>query len=156
MNTKATVSLGLAITLSPCALRAQDTPQQAPQQVPNAAMSVTPQHRMPLKWRLFTSGATILSTIYMLNVLSAAAIADPDGHYRALYVPVLGPFIQMGSPRSTREIDRVFLGFDGLFQAAGAGLLIAAICMREPRGREVQLTPIVTPGALGLGLSGRF
>jgi hypothetical protein len=80
---------------------------------------------------LVVGGAVLFGTLYFFSVLAAAAGADsasgsgqgnPEG---ALWVPGLGPFIQMGSTSSA--VGNVFLAVDGAGQVAGLAMFIYGI-----------------------------
>lgn len=139
--------------------RAQEAPSPAQVASPAPAFTIGPPERprgMPLKYRLLTSGATLFSTVYTFNIIAAAASKDSASTATVwpLYVPVIGPFMQMGYTQS--EGARVALAFDGLAQAGGIALLIGAVVMPEPRPGRPTVVPLTLPGGSGVGLLGRF
>jgi hypothetical protein len=112
-------------------------------------------------------GAVTFGSLYLLSILAAASAQDsarsegsnssPDA---ALYVPGIGPFIQMVS--TTSATSNVVLAVDGLAQSAGIALLIYGLT--SPRTILVRndfAQAAVVPIALGregagLGVVGRF
>ena len=115
---------------------------------------------------LVVAGALVFGIPYLYSGLIASAGTDisndtgTENKLGALYVPVLGPFIEMG--QTTSATARYFLAIDGLAQSAGAFMLIYAIA--APRNILVRndlamLTVLpVKMGAegQGVGVFGRF
>jgi hypothetical protein len=113
------------------------------------------------------AGAVVLGSLYLLSMAAASAGADEStsrsNELGALWIPVLGPFIQMG--RTETAIGKYALTIDGLGQAAGAGLLLYGLVSpktvlirndltsAKPKIRPV---PVITAHSAGLGLSGTF
>ena len=116
---------------------------------------------------LVVGGAVTFGVLYLISALVAAAISDvnrgtghdgDDGSF--LYVPVAGPFLQMTKTDSSTA--NVFLGIDGIAQAAGATMLVVGltspktVLVRNDIG-EVRLMPMrMGQGGGGLGLGGTF
>lgn len=75
-----------------------------------------------------------------------------------LYVPIAGPFIAIGT--ADRDDAREIAPFvaSGLVQAAGAGMLLAGIFARKQVlvRKQATVTPLVSPGTLGLSAAGSF
>jgi hypothetical protein len=115
---------------------------------------------------LVIPGAVIFGVAYLLSTLVAAADNDTyDGanRYTALWVPVIGPFIQMGRSTNTDGDMQTFF-LDGAAQTAGLTMLVLGlafprtILVRNDIG-TISLLP--TPMRLGrdgsgLGLVARF
>jgi hypothetical protein len=122
---------------------------------------------------LVTSGATLFGTFYIMSVLGAAIASDVCAEDAALgcrdalwplYIPVAGPFIQMGYiSGSGANTGRALLAIDGALQATGVALMIAGlVATAVPRpaaavyGKRLLLTPALGPRSSGLALVGRF
>ncbi len=124
---------------------------------------------------LIAGGATMFGAPYLISVLVAAANAN-SGSANALYIPVLGPFIQMGNlggkdpygysycDASCTAVSDVFLVLDGVLQGAGLALFIYGVAVpktvlvRNDLGK-VKITPpmpFVGRNSAGLALSGTF
>jgi hypothetical protein len=115
---------------------------------------------------LVVGGALTFGIPYLYSGLIASAGADigdvnnTSNSLAALYVPVLGPFIEMGQTNSATA--RYFLALDGLAQGAGLFMLIYAIA--SPRNILVRndlamltVTPVkMGHDGQGLGVFGRF
>lgn len=114
------------------------------------------------------AGSVTFGALYLLSVLTAATaqdIANSSGGSRsnpdaALYVPGVGPFIQMFNTSSA--VGDVILAIDGLGQCAGIALLTYGIT--SPKHvvvrndlATVRLVPVVAgQGSVGMGLAGTF
>jgi hypothetical protein len=112
-------------------------------------------------------GAITFGTLYLFSVLAAASAQDTarseglsSSPEAALYVPGIGPFIQMAS--TSTATGTVVLAIDGLAQSAGLALLIYGLT--SPRTvlirndfAQAAIVPIAfgKEGA-GLGVVGRF
>lgn len=116
---------------------------------------------------LIVGGAVTFGVTYLFNVIGAAAAHDANGGGTpadALYAPVIGPFILMGSHSTDTALGKVGLAIDGLAQAAGATMLICGLALpktvlvRNDLGKvEVTVTPMsMGKGGNGLGLAGTF
>ncbi|MDB4942850.1 MAG: hypothetical protein JWP97_2384 [Labilithrix sp.] len=111
---------------------------------------------------LVVGGAVTLGVMWMISALVGAAINDVEhsdgGDF--LYIPVLGPFLQM--TRTDSSSGNMVLAIDGIAQGAGAAMLIGGIV--APRTvlvrndlAEVRVTPMkVGRDGTGLGLTGTF
>ena len=77
--------------------------------------------------------------------------------YGAMYVPVVGPFIQMGSASPTEQL---ILAVDGVAQTAGLVMLVAGlfttrtVLVRNDLG--VSISPAYVKNGAGMALSGSF
>ena len=96
---------------------------------------------------LVASGTIALSLGYGVAVVVAVATTyDAD---RLLFVPIVGPWIDLGlRPPSTAEENwaRAGLVVDGVAQLAGLVLLVTGLVMKShaPRGVAAFVTPTVT------------
>jgi hypothetical protein len=126
-------------------------------------------HRVErLRRGLIVAGAVTFGTLYLLSSLSAAASADANqgqaNPLGALWVPGIGPFIQMAQTSSAT--GNYVLAIDGLAQSAGLAMLIVGltstktVLVRNDLGEEekpkIQATPIVGRNMTGMGLVGTF
>jgi hypothetical protein len=104
---------------------------------------------------LLITGAAIFGSMYMMSVLAGGT----DSSLTPLYVPVLGPFLQIATGHDDGANGLLML--DGLGQAAGAVmLLIGATTTKTVLVRndlaEVRIAPTVTKTGSGIGLVGTF
>lgn len=120
---------------------------------------------------LMATGGTVFAVSYLATVISAAAI-NPDscrliendlGCRSAnwpIYVPLVGPFIQMGYLEGeNRNVGRALLAVDGVVQGAGLTMfLIGAIARKRVPAvnRTVQISTFTPAGGGGLMAFGRF
>lgn len=116
---------------------------------------------------LIIGGAITFGVTYSLSILVAAAGADSNfggsNPVAALWVPVVGPFIQMAKDNDSATAS-VILAADGLAQAAGVAMFVVGLA--APRtvlvrndlvgGMKVQLTPMLGRNMNGVGLAGSF
>jgi hypothetical protein len=104
---------------------------------------------------LIIAGAATFGSVYALNVLGASA----GGDNAALFVPVLGPFIEIGHLNAgpLSGLAGVFLVLDGLAQAGGVAMLIGGIASTKQVlvRRDVATTTVrITPLTMGYGGAG--
>lgn len=86
---------------------------------------------------LVVGGAVTFGSVWLLNVLVATIAIDTNqGQAIPLFVPILGPFIAMGTFQSLQATDVFFLALDGLVQAGGVAMLVAGIA--APRHQLVR------------------
>ncbi len=116
---------------------------------------------------LVIGGAVTAGVLYLFSVLAASAMHD-EGSYSgsgsrtgtALYVPGIGPFIQMAS--TSTATGNTFLAIDGIGQTGGIVMLALGIAGRNVLVRnDLGLTLSPMPMALGrsgggLGVLGTF
>ena len=116
---------------------------------------------------LVVGGAVTFGVMYLFSVLAGSIINDANkGRYGDgtrgdfLYIPVLGPFLQMTKTDSSS--GNTTLVIDGVAQAAGVTMLIVGVS--SPRTvlvrndlAEVRISPMkVGEKGTGLGLIGTF
>jgi hypothetical protein len=123
---------------------------------------------------LVIGGAVLFGTTYLITAL-VGAIADdynsscgglferscstPRPNVTALYVPAIGPFIQIANTSSATTSTA--LAIDGLAQSAGAVMLIVGltspktVLVRNDLA-EIRVTPMVGGGTTGAALTGTF
>ncbi len=109
---------------------------------------------------LIIGGAIPLGIMYTLSVLAGAALNDTGEGGEFMYVPVLGPFLQM--TKTDNSAGSTILALDGLTQVAGAAMLVAGLTIPKTVLVRNDLAQIrVTPMPLGqrgggLGFVGTF
>jgi hypothetical protein len=110
------------------------------------------------------SGAVMFGIAYVLSATAAiAAESANDSGYGPLFIPVVGPFVAMGSTHTfqgtsdaAEQVGRVFGGIglvvDGLLQVAGASLIVVGLAVRKDvvvRDRPVAVPEVgVGPGGM--------
>jgi hypothetical protein len=117
---------------------------------------------------LLIAGPVLLGTVYLYTSLAAAIGTDIDNsngsstsNIAPLFVPVVGPFIEMGETSSASL--KYLLAIDGAAQVAGAVMLYygltttKTVFVRNDLLYGVTVTPMVgVNNTTGLSLSGRF
>jgi hypothetical protein len=110
---------------------------------------------------LVIGGAVMFGTMYLLTALGAAIAQDNGGGAAALWVPAVGPFIQMG--QSGSATGGFLLALDGVIQVGG--LAMFTIGLAAPRTEVVRdgigsltikVSPIIAGDSRGMGLVGTF
>ena len=115
---------------------------------------------------LVAGGASLFVLPYLASSLVASMGYDSNNGMEsaraALWLPVAGPFIQMGHAKA--PADEALLLLDGLAQAGGLTLFIYGLA--APRTvlvrdeiethAKISLAPLVAPGAAGAVLAGTF
>jgi hypothetical protein len=110
---------------------------------------------------LVIGGAVMFGTMYLLTALGAAIASDAGSNSTALWVPAVGPFIQMG--QSSSATGAFLLALDGVVQVGG--LAMFTIGLAAPRTEVVRndvgsltikVSPIVAGDSRGMGLVGTF
>ena len=115
---------------------------------------------------LVIPGAVVLGVAYLLSTLIASEDSNStygQDRYEALYIPVLGPFIQLFSDSNAPGDNQAF-ALDALAQSAGLAMLVCGlafprhILVRNDMGVvSVVPTPMtIGRGGTGLGLVARF
>ena len=116
---------------------------------------------------MVAGGATMFGVPYLISALVAAGTAD-NGCCGAMWIPVIGPFIQMTqwgtSDASAVDTGDIFLVLDGALQAAGLAMFIyglavpKTVLMRNDLGfvKNVMPAPMVGRDFTGVGITGQF
>lgn len=149
------------------------TPAPAPSPAPVVINNVSGEgrgiHRPAAK--LMAAGGTLFGVTYLSTVLGAAIASDICQADSALgcreaawpiYIPVIGPFIQMGYISGNgANTGRAILGIDGVLQAGGLAMFIAGAAMwgsssHARYAQRVQIAPYTTGTGTGLIALGRF
>jgi hypothetical protein len=113
---------------------------------------------------LIVGGAVTFGVVYGLSAF-VAAIGEDDARGErntvgALWIPVAGPFLQMGQTDSAT--GRLFFASVGAAQLAGALMLYYGVTSKErvlvrnDLVGSLTVTPLAGNGASGLALAGRF
>lgn len=115
---------------------------------------------------LIVGGAVTFGVVYGLSAFVAAAGEDAANHsdhnneVGALWVPVLGPFLEMGQTDSAT--GKFFLASVGAAQAAGALMLYYGltskerVLVRNDLVGSLTVAPVAGNGASGMAVAGRF
>ncbi|MEO8841345.1 MAG: hypothetical protein ABI591_31905 [Kofleriaceae bacterium] len=113
---------------------------------------------------LLIGGGVSLGVSYGISALTAAIGQDVGDNGRnevaAMWIPVAGPFIQMGETDSATA--RVFLAGLGAAQVAGAVMLYYGLTttkkvyVRNDLVGSMTITPMAGNGSSGFALAGRF
>ena len=107
------------------------------------------------------AGIGVLAPLYGLSVLFGGTyLGSERGEgkmYGPLLVPVVGPFITMGTA-DTEEFGTMILAINGLGQAAGAALLVAGMLSNEKylALRSASIRPEVFVGPSSMALRWQF
>jgi hypothetical protein len=111
-------------------------------------------------------GAVTLGSAYGATVLTGALTAffgDLTGNHQDVgpaFLPVVGPFLQLG--QTEKSSDQLALLSLGVAQTTGLVLLVYGlqgprpVLVRNDRLTVTAIAPVITPGASGLSLVGRF
>lgn len=113
---------------------------------------------------LMMSSASSFVSLYCFSVVMGAVITDASKKskytYQPLYIPVLGPFLQMSRAKSATAT--ALLAFDGIGQTIGVAVLIAGVYLpkvvlvRNDLG-SASISPVLLGrGRAGIGLSAAF
>jgi hypothetical protein len=114
---------------------------------------------------LIIGGAVLFGTTYLLSAVTAAAYSDANigngGTATALYVPGVGPFIEIGQVSSAT--GSLFLALDGICQLGGITMFALGLAYPNKElvrndfgGIHLHLAPIVARDKQGMGLVGTF
>jgi hypothetical protein len=117
---------------------------------------------------LVTAGSVVFGFAYTTSVVTGVFTVRMGSEFVPLFVPVVGPFIAIGTVRHERGLiaEGIFLfAFNGTAQLTGAVLLIAGLVAQKPilvrttklGGVDVRWTPVAFgKTGPGLGLAGTF
>jgi hypothetical protein len=143
---------------------------QPPQQGPKVISDYEEGDRIPPGYHedtrtrkgLVIAGAVTFGVFYLISAMTAAVGSDKklDVDNQALWIPAVGPFIQLA--KSDTGVERFFCGLDGIVQTAGATMLIyglaspKTVLVRNDAGLKLRPVPIVAKSTMGVGLGGTF
>lgn len=153
-----------------------NNPTPAPQQPP--AVVVAPTESRPVVYEgrrrdgLIGGGIALFAVPYLTTVIAAAVTSDVCNADSSLgcreakwpiYIPVIGPFVQMGYISGNgSNTAKALLAIDGTLQAGGIAMLIAGIALRASgkndglQARRIQFLPAALGSGSGLVAMGRF
>ena len=116
---------------------------------------------------LVIGGAVTFGCLYFISLLIAAANTDAakadnrSSEADALYIPAIGPFVQMA--RTSSATANVFLALDGIAQAGGVAMFVAGIAMPKTvfvrdasTSPTLHLAPLLGRGSTGMAVVGTF
>jgi hypothetical protein len=107
-------------------------------------------------------GGTTLVGGYVTSVLWAA---ESDGDQDVLYVPLVGPWLELFTLPDCANDDmfcshgnatRGVLIVSGIAQLVGTGLVVHAVLDRDYEEKPIQLAPAIVKGGPGLSFRGKF
>lgn len=152
----------------PQAVPAQAVPAPGPRVIPNwdDSQPVPPGYHTVTHIRkdLVIAGASLFGSFYLISALVAAGNGDANqgssNPAAALWVPGVGPFIQMTQTGS--EVAGVFLAIDGIIQMGGLTMFTIGLAspktelVRNDIGLHLHIAPIVARDRSGMALVGTF
>jgi hypothetical protein len=107
------------------------------------------------------AGAVVFGVLYLLSTLVAAEAKDNYHNENALFIPAVGPFVQMGS--TTDGGGLWLLAVDGLAQTAGIGMFVYGVAspkqvlVRNDLGFQIAPRPMMLGrDGSGFGVVGSF
>jgi hypothetical protein len=174
--------LAATLTLTALTLGSLPARAEAPLEVAPAAYDDTPRgvvvgtqpvgYEYKPRYGLIASGLTLFGVSYLTTVIAAAAVGNRCVSNQdfalgcktadwPIYIPVAGPFIQMGYLTGPGTgAGRALLAIDGVLQTSGVILAIvgAASGKRQPVyvSKNVQISPWAGQTGAGLFAVGRF
>jgi hypothetical protein len=110
--------------------------------------------------KLVATGSVMFGVMYGITLMGGIiSLLDGDDEYAPMLVPLIGPFLTVGSARHIDGLWTVFFLTDGLVQVAGAALLVTGIAWEEKvlvreKPAKTSLAPelLVGPGSIGMRL----
>jgi len=111
-------------------------------------------------------GASLFALSYVVSAFSAATGYGADdgtvSSRAAMWVPLVGPFVTLGSSRSAGA--GALLVLDGLAQIGGVALFVGGLAASAPRvlppdatrPATLAIAPLVDPRAAGASVVGTF
>jgi hypothetical protein len=120
---------------------------------------------------LVIAGVIVFGSAYLLSMLLAPLVSgfasfagNTNTSVGALFVPGVGPFIEIG--QSLGATASFYFALDGLAQLGGIAMIVAGLNVPKAvlvpnhygasTGVQFSFVPIVAPGRQGLGLVGTF
>ena len=98
--------------------------------------------------------------MYFLTTLAAAISSDAGSPANALYIPAVGPFIQMAQAGSAT--GTFLLAIDGVAQLGGIAMFAVGmaapktVLVRNDLGIDLHFVPVVARDRQGMALVGTF
>jgi hypothetical protein len=116
---------------------------------------------------LVIAGSVVFGSTYLISIITAAQVADVAGTTEdvwPLFVPVVGPFIAMGTTHAWSDGEGsnglgAILLLDGIAQVGGAAMFIGGVAshttvLKRTASSDVQVDLELRPN--GVGFSGTF
>jgi hypothetical protein len=112
---------------------------------------------------LVIGGAVTFGTLYLFTALGASISNDAGTPASALYIPGVGPFIQLAQCNSPcSATGNFFLAVDGVAQLGGIAMFIAGLAapktvlVRTDAKLDLHFVPVMARDQNGMALVGRF
>jgi len=111
---------------------------------------------------LVIGGAVMFGVLYSFTALGASISNDAGTPASALYVPGIGPFIQMAQCSAPcSATGNFFLAVDGVAQIGGVAMFIAGLAapktvLVRTGSLDLHLAPVVARDRTGMAVVGRF
>jgi len=110
---------------------------------------------------LVIGGAIPFGVFWLFSAMAAAVGEDTNYDNQALYIPAVGPFIQL--PKNATSTARFFCILDGVVQTGGLAMVIYGLAspkdvlVRNDLGKlHLEPRPFIARGGGGMGLGGSF
>jgi hypothetical protein len=116
---------------------------------------------------LIVGGAVTFGVLYLLSVMGAAIVHDANAAFRsndnadALFIPGIGPFVQIA--KTTSATGNLFNVIDGVAQSGGLVMLFVGltspkhVLVRNDLARpRIAPMPMIGANGAGIGLVGQF
>jgi hypothetical protein len=146
----------------------QAVPAPGPRVIPNwdDSQPIPPGYHpvQHIRKDLVIAGASLFGSLYLISALVAAGNGDANqgtsNPAAALWVPGVGPFIQMTQTGS--EVAGVFLAIDGIIQVGGLTMFTIGLAspktdlVRNDFGLHLHIAPVVARDRQGMALVGTF
>ncbi|MBW2526993.1 MAG: hypothetical protein JRI23_22625 [Deltaproteobacteria bacterium] len=120
------------------------------------------------RYGLVAAGASVLASTWLISTVTAITLDnedsvddDPnfDDMYTPMLIPVVGPFITIGTADASGTGAGI-LALDGVVQCAGLAMFIAGFAAPKkelvPTGLPVKVTPVASSAMTGLTISGEL
>jgi hypothetical protein len=124
--------------------------------------------RTKVRAGLIGGGAGMIGGLWIISIIAGAIgnagheLTDGDEPWTPMYIPVVGPFITMGTAaRDLSSAGHALLAIDGIIQVGGLAMIVLGAVLpkkeliRDDLGaKNFKIAPVVTGN--GLGLVGTF
>jgi hypothetical protein len=118
---------------------------------------------------LVIAGAITLGVKWLIDIpvalilVAAEEVVEGEStRYWPLFIPAVGPFITMGTATNEATAAYVLLAIDGVIQTGGLAMLIVGLAaqetvlVRQSKGFDLKVAPVVGHDFQGIGLTGTF
>ncbi len=168
MNTRLAVGFTLLALTAFASTAHADEPALSPPSTPPPAAEAT-RPNVPA----VIAGATLLGVSYTVGAVGGAmmdvclqfnffgsAPSDCGKPHWPMYVPVVGPFVALGTAEAAGRLDggsAAFMIADGVAQVGSFALLVYGLAARVPvKPKAVTIVPTASPSGYGLAIAGTF